>query len=99
MNRKDDKAVRRCAASLSALVARSDGEVLSSDRQRALRDDAVSSLRQFNDEALLRTMLRLYQAGAADAQKHTTRKSGVGKRRPAERPQISRSATGARRAP
>ncbi len=88
MNRKDDKAVRRCAASLSSLVARSEGEALSSDRQRALRDDAVSSLRQFNDEALLRTMHQLYQAGAVDARKHTTRKSGVRKRRPAERPQI-----------
>ncbi len=94
MNREDDKAVERCAASLSLLMEEGDRQGLSPDRQRAIRDEAVSSLRQFSDEALVAAMRQLYRAGAASTRKQGTRKSTARHRRKEKQPEIVSSSWG-----
>ncbi|UCE58954.1 MAG: fused MFS/spermidine synthase [Phycisphaerales bacterium] len=76
MDGPDEKAVAECAASLSSLLTGSDGKKrLSPDGQRKMRKNAVSSLRDFDDEALLATLHRLHQAGKSETLKQTKRKT------------------------
>jgi len=67
MSAKDDQAVERCAASLASILG--DGKHRPSPaRKLEARGDAVSSLRNLSDEALLETLHRLYRAGVSQAQ-------------------------------
>jgi len=66
MDVKDDRTVRRCAASLVSLLVDKKTRHKRGKHDET-RGDAVSSLRDLSDEALLATLHRLYQAGAHQA--------------------------------